>query len=160
MVIGCEQLNKEQKRVIDGYSTGAHQAINPHLRNDPKFDMLGNLEWNIKIMDSIFDIPTGRLNPPILFRGTQNNDMYNNPTFTEKGYMSTSSEENIVWKKFILTDKHILLKIHLQCCNINLLKIDGKIKESEYLIPRNTQFRVLYRGEEKDSVPFIGVCPT
>ncbi|HXP51557.1 MAG TPA: ADP-ribosyltransferase, partial [Bacteroidia bacterium] len=149
MVIEFGQLNKVQREVIEGYSTGAFQAINPYLRNDIKFDFLGDIAWNVEIMDSIFNLSPKRPNPLILYRGTKNNDTFKSAVFTEKAYMSTSIREDIARKKeFLHPENGILLKIHLQCSNIKLLGIDGKIEESEYLIPRNTSFKVLYRGEE------------
>jgi hypothetical protein len=162
MVIEFEQLNELQKQIVGGYSTGAYRPINHYLRNESEWDMF-NIQEISKVIDLIFDIPALKPNPSIIFRGTQNDSIYNNQVFTDKAYMSTSLEENIS-HKFIPADNGILLKIHLQCRNINLLEIKGIINEQEYLIPRNTRFRILYRGEEinilkNQLVPCIGICP-
>lgn len=162
MVIGSEQLDELQKDFIGRYAKGAHQEINRCLRNDPRFDIFGNIEIMWKVIDSIFDLTPVRPNPAIVFRGTKNDNMYNNPAFSDKGFVSTTSVENIALDKFITSENHLLLKIHLHCSNINLLEIDGK--EHEYLFPRNTRFKVLYKGGEiktakNQMVPYIGICP-
>ncbi len=163
MVIGYEQLDELQKRNIDGYATGAYVPINHYLRNDPESDLTGDLKRMSEKIDSVFKLSPVRPNPLIVFRGTQNNTIYDNPVFTDKGYISTSINENIA-HKFIPENNGLLLKIYLQCSNIKLLEIKGIIKENEYLIWRNTPFRVLYRGDgiktvKNQIVPCIGICP-
>jgi hypothetical protein len=77
--------------------------------------------------------------------------------------MSTSLMEDIA-QKFLPPANGVLLKIHLENSNINLLEIESQFKEYEYLIPRNTRFRVLYKDEGLNTktnqcVPLIGICP-
>jgi ADP-ribosyltransferase exoenzyme len=98
-----------------------------------------------------------------LYRGTENIELFNNPVFTEKGFMSTSLNESMA-QKHIRKENGAFFKIHLQDSNINVLEVQSIFKESEYLIPRGIKFKVLQRGEEMNPltnqlVPCIMVCP-
>ena len=169
MVIEFEQLNEKQKQAIYGYSKGVHNPVNSDLR-EGRFPLLLDLllsEHTTRIIDYIFfSVVAKKTNPPIVYRGTCNDIIYNNPEFKVNQFMSTSLKEEIALK-FITPDNGIMLKIHLQNTNINLLEVESNensLKEFEYIIPRNTKFKVLYRGEEMNQeknkiIPFIGICP-
>ncbi|HXD94784.1 MAG TPA: hypothetical protein VNX01_16370, partial [Bacteroidia bacterium] len=127
MIIEFEQLNEKQKQVIYGYSKGGYNPVNSDLRGN-KFPLLWDLlhsEHTTKIIDYIFfSVPANKTNPPIVYRGTYNDVIYNNPEFKVNQFMSTSLKEEIA-QKFITPDNGIMLKIHLQNTNINLLEIEG-----------------------------------
>jgi hypothetical protein len=165
MVIEFEQLNPLQRQAIEEYSKTVCYSMNIDLRQDRFplwWDMFHN-EERTKIIDSIFSLTPTKSNPPILYRGTQNIDLYNNPEFTEKGFMSTSLNESIA-QKHIHKENGAVLKIHLQDSNIHILEVESQFNESEYLLSRNTNFKVLYRVEETNPltnqiVLVVGVCP-
>jgi hypothetical protein len=164
MIIEFEQLNERQKEAIEVYSKIVAYYMNRKLREDTinKPDFIDYVGY-AQTIDSIFTLAPTKPSPQILYRGTQFMDLYNNPIFTEKGFMSTSVNENVA-QKHIHKENGVVIKIHLHCSNVKLLEVRSSFEESEYLIPRNTSFKVLYRGEEMNSktnqlAPCIGVCP-
>jgi hypothetical protein len=167
MVIEFKQLNEQQQGAIDGYSKGAHNPINRDLREN-KFPLWWDAlltEHTTRIIDYIFfSVPAKKTSPDIVYRGTCNDIIYDSPEFKVNQFMSTSLKEEVAGK-FITPDNGILLKIHLQDTNINLLEIEreeNSSQEFEYLIPRNTKFRVLYREIStihNQQIPCIGICP-
>jgi len=180
MPITFDQLSSEQKEVCIRYiqNTGTFAfELNARLRNNA---IQGTLwEEPLAILDSIFRIEPQGTNPMLLFRGTKDDiqerlDPDAN-TFSSFQFMSVSLDENIA-ARFANTPPELFLRIHFQCSNIRLLNLDhdgNNTMEGEFLIPRNTRFRVLYNGVYNDfnslrhlgvadsleELHFIGICP-